>query len=265
MRASAVAAAVLLGALLGGCGLALTPPKPLESKPMLLPEEAWSRVLAQRLDDKGRFDYEGLKKEPTDLQAFLSYLATFSPESDADRFPTAAGRLAYWINAYNAVAAYAVIDSKLRPVDRKRFYSRIKMLVGGSMRSLEDIEEEVSALKDARAFFALNGAAKGHPRLARAAYTPGGLEAELEKRIREFMADPRNVVVDRTRKVVKLSEVFRWRRDAFTGSAASIPAYVNRFRDDKVPEAYKVEFLPFDWSLNGQVDEKPVASKPQRP
>lgn len=258
--------AVVLGALLCGCGLRLTPPKPLESKPVLLPEEAWSRVLAQRLDDKGRFDFEGLKKDPTDLQAFLSYLATFSPESDPDRFPTAASRLAYWVNAYNAVAAYAVIDSQLRPADRKRFYSRIKTLVGGSLRTLEDLEEEVGALKDPRAFFALNGAAKGHPRLAKAAYSPGGLEAELDKRIREFMADPRNVMVDRARKAVKLSEVFRRHKDDFTGSAASVLAYVNRFRDDKVPESYKVEYLPFDWSLNSQVDEKAsAAGKPQKP
>lgn len=254
-----------LGLLTCACGLRLTPPKPLESKPVVLPEEAWTRVLEKRLDAQGRFDYQGLREEPGDLQAFLSYVATFSPDSDPERFPTAAARLAYWINAYNAVAAYAVIDSSFRPADGKKFYSRLKLLVGGSMRSLSDIEEEVAELKDARAYFALNGAAKGHPRLARLAYTPGGLEAELDKRVREFMSDPRNSQVDRARKVVRLSEVIKWRKDVLTDRAASILAYINRFRDDKLPEGYRVEYVPFDWSLNAQKEERAEASARTKP
>lgn len=254
-----------LALLASACGLRLTPPKPLESKPVLLPEEAWTRVLEKRLDAQGRFDYQGLREEPAELQGFLSYVATFSPESDPDRFPTAAARLAYWINAYNAVAAYAVIDSSFRPADGKKFYSRLKTLVGGSMRSLSDLEEEIAALKDARAYFAVNGAAKGHPRLAKIAYTPGGLEAELDKRVREFMNDPRNSQVDRSRKVVRLSEVFKWRRDVLTDRAASILAYINRFRDDKLPEGAKVEYIPFDWSLNSQKEERAEASARSKP
>jgi hypothetical protein len=236
----------------------LTRPPSIENKPILLPEESWTRVLSKRVDEQGRFDYAGLKAEPEDLKNFLSYIATFSPESDPERFPTAASRLAYWINAYNAVAVYAVIDSDVKPEDGKRFYSRTKMVVGGNLMSLNDIEEEIAKLKDARAFFALHGAAKGHPRLSTAAYTAGGLEAELDRRTRAFMANSRNVQVDRARKVVRLSEVFRKNKAVYLERAASLLAYVNRFRDDKVPEAYKVEFIPFDWTLHSQAPPKPA-------
>lgn len=261
MRASCSRASLsLLASLtLSACALRLTPPKPLETAALLSPAEALARALA-RVDERGLVDYESLRQDASSLNAFLTYVAAFSPDSDPDRFPSAASRLAYYLNVYNALVLYAVTDSDVRPKDEKRFYRRTKMMVGGSLRTLSDIEASISELKDARAYFALCGGAKGHPRLGPAPYEAGTLEAQLDKAARDFLDDPRNVAVDRAKKVVRLSEVLRRRKKVLLDRAETLAAYANRFREDKVPENYKVEFLPFDWSLNSKEAPAPAAN-----
>ncbi|MBI4349658.1 MAG: DUF547 domain-containing protein [Elusimicrobia bacterium] len=240
---------VLAALLLGGCALRLPTP-PSINRPVLTPAEEVARILT-KVDENGLVGYD-FGAHPNNLDAVAAYIATFSPESEPGRFPTAATRLAYYLNAYNMLVLYAVVDSDLRPVDQKRFYRRAKMMVGGRLRTLADLEEEIAELKDARAFFALCGGAKGHPKLARAPYEAGLLETQLDQAARDFLNDPKNVQVDKTRRVVRLSQVFQWRRAIFLDRAASLLAYINRFRTDKVPEHYKVEFLPFDWTLNAR-------------
>jgi hypothetical protein len=36
----------------------------------------------------------------------------------------------------------------------------------------------------------------------------------------------------------------------FVKKAPSLIAYVNRYRQDKNPDGWKVEFIPYDWQLN---------------
>ena len=249
---------IMLGALfLSGCGFFIAPPKPSIDQPVLTPAEELGRILS-KIDDHGRYDYEVMGGHPSNVDAFAAYVATFSPGSDPERFPTAAAKLAYWINAYNVLVLYEILDTDVRPAEQKRFYRRAKFMVGGKLKTLTDVEDEVAGMKDARAFFALCGGAKGHPKLSRAPYEPGTLEAQLDAAARDFLNDPKNVVVDKAKRVVRLSEVLERHKDVFNERAASLLAYVNRFRTDKVPESHKTEFLPFDWSLNGQKEEAPA-------
>ena len=257
--ASGIFWAAAFAAATSGCGLPLKAPK-LESVSLVSPQQAWERVLGGRIDAQGRVDFDGLRKEPQDLQNFISWIGTVSPGYDAGRFPTAASRLAYYLNAYNAMALYTVIDSDVRPADAGRFYGRVKLMIGGDLMTLEDLESAIASLKDPRAWFALCGEAKGHPRPAGVPYSVAALEAQLDQAARAFLADPRNVVVDPKRHVVRLSGYLQRHKRHLAAGAASLLAYVNRYRDDKVPESYKVEFLPFDWTLNAQKEDRPVAA-----
>ncbi|MBI4425128.1 MAG: DUF547 domain-containing protein [Elusimicrobia bacterium] len=254
-------AALACCALLAGCGLRLSPPRMDNARAVQSPIESWSNLLSQRLDAQGRVDFDGLRKEPADLHNFLSYVATFSPESDPDRFPSAASRMAYYLNAYNAMALYVVIDSEIRPADRKAFYARSKLMVGGSLLSLSDLEDALAELKDSRLWFAASGAARGYPRLAATPYAAAKIEEQLDQAARAFLNDPAHVHLDKARKRARVSELLKWRRAVFQDRSASLLAYVNRFRDDKLPENYKVEFLPFDWELREQKPD-PQAKNP---
>jgi len=81
------------------------------------------------VNDRGQVDFRGLAKSPGDLKAFVDYIARVSPESDPALFPGAETRLAYHINAYNALAMYNVIDSgiprSLSGFTKLRFFRRL--------------------------------------------------------------------------------------------------------------------------------------------
>ena len=63
---------------------------------------------------------------------------------------------------------------------------------------------------------------------------------------------PRNVAVDLTRRELHLSEILSFYTEDFLAKAPSLPAYVNRWRTDTVPEDYRVTFFPYDWTINRQ-------------
>ena len=71
----------------------------------------WARVLTTFVNDRGEVDFQGLPRNPTDLKAFVDYVAEVSPDLAPELFPTRESRLDYHINAYNALAMYNVIDS----------------------------------------------------------------------------------------------------------------------------------------------------------
>ncbi len=69
----------------------------------------WSELLAAVVTAGGKVDYEVLRERRASLAAFVGRLGEASPESDPARFPTLASRLAYWINAYNAVTIRGIL------------------------------------------------------------------------------------------------------------------------------------------------------------
>lgn len=71
----------------------------------------WGKVLSTFVNDQGAVDFHELAKSPANLNAFVDYIAKVSPESAPALFPTRESRLAYHINAYNALSMYNVIDS----------------------------------------------------------------------------------------------------------------------------------------------------------
>ena len=82
-----------------------TPAKP----PSSFSHVALDRVLERDVDSHGRVDYARLKQHEGDLDRYFRLLATFSPDSTPEFFPTETARLAYWINGYNAAAIKTVL------------------------------------------------------------------------------------------------------------------------------------------------------------
>ena len=74
----------------------------------------------------------------------------------------------------------------------------------------------------------------------------------LERETRFFFAEPRNLQVDSALKVVRMSEILSFYPEDFLAKAPSLVAYVNRYRDAPMPADYRVEFIPYDWTINRQ-------------
>lgn len=217
------------------------------------PQAAWARVLARHVDPEGRIDFTGLAADRNDLGSFIVYIAHTPPNAFAER----QAKLAYLINSYNALSMASVLDrgipERLDLLDRIQFFVLRRAVVGGQPISLRAYENDViRPLGDERVHFALNCMVASCPRLPQHPFTANGLDHELDAAARLFFTEPRNCAVDPTKRELYLSEILSFYTEDFLAKAPSLPAYVNRWRTDKVPEDFAVTFYPYDWTINWQ-------------
>jgi hypothetical protein len=234
--------------------------------------DRFDAVLRRVVDDRGRVDYPALVADPTDLAVYAATLAAVSPDSHPARFPTADDRLAYWLNAYNAsvlrlvVRRYPMASVKdvFPPLIGFFYFQRV--LLGDDYTNLYALENAVVRRRfdDPRIHFALNCASLGCPRLPARAFTAVGLQAELDREARRFVAEPRNVAVDPAGGVIRLSSIFDWFERDFTGwmrrhhpdEPPTLAGYVRRLADPAVRARLDacagctVRFVRYDWRLN---------------
>jgi len=215
------------------------------------PQAAWDRVLRGHVLDDGGIDFVGIRRDPEDLEAFVTWVATHGPRATPELFPTEAARLAYYLNAYNALAMYQVVTTPHRPEQRVRFFLLTTVVLDGQRTSLYRLENAViRPLGDPRVHFALNCMVRGCPRLPREPFDPSRLDAQLEREARHFLNEPRNIQVDPPVGVVRVSSILRFYREDFLAKAPSLVAYANRYRKEPIPEDYAVRFIPYDWILH---------------
>lgn len=220
-------------------------------------DAAWTDVLAHHVDVHGRVDFSGLAKDPAGLDEVVKFIAAVDPVSSPERFPTPNSRLAYYLNAYNALAMYGVLDTGVPKqfgwLGRIRFFVLRKFTMGGRAISLYRLENSViRSLGDPRVHFALNCMSVSCPRLPRSAFTANALDQQLATAAREFSAEKRNVYVDDDRKEIRISGIFRLYTKDFLAKAPSLAAYINQYRLSPVPTDYKIVFDDYDWSINDQ-------------
>jgi len=244
----------MLGLLTAALGLAacatLRPPTPPTVAPAD-PEAVWGRVLAEHVDSDGAIDFVRLRERPRDLEAYVAWVAGHGPRSTPALFPTRESRLAYYINAYNALAMYQVVATPRRPEEQVRFFVASRVPIDGRTMSLYALENDViRPLGEPRVHFALNCMVRACPRLPRAPFTAERLDTMLDAETRRFLDDPRHVQVDPPLRTVRLNSILRFYTADFLAAAPSLPAYVNRYRSAPIPEDYRVRFIPYDWTLH---------------
>ena len=215
------------------------------------PLAAWDRTLHTHVLEDGRIDFVGLRQDPRDLEAYVAWVAIHGPRATPELFSTQAARLAYYINAYNAVAMYQVVTTPHRPQQRVRFFLLTAVVIDGRRTSLYRLENAViRPLGEPRVHFALNCMVRGCPRLPREPFDPSRLDAQLERETRRFLNESRNVQVDPPLRLVRVNSILHFYHDDFLAQAPSLVAYANRYRDEPIPEDYAVRFIPYDWTLH---------------
>jgi len=216
---------------------------------------AFDEVLHAHVTD-GVVDYPGIA---TDMR-FCGYLAQLD-RVDPNSLPTREERLAFWINTYNALAINGILDglSPRTKFGQYRYFIVKRHRVGGAMINLYDLEGKllIPEFQETRIHFVIVCASMSCPKLQSLAYTADKLDLQLEDGAREYINDPSRNRFDRERKIAYLSRIFKWFRDDFEADAGSLLGYVKRYVADAdlarelelVP--YRVEFLEYDWNLNG--------------
>ena len=221
--------------------------------------------------------YRALKAERSRLDRYVGSLANASidPASREEQ-------IAFWIDAYNAIALQTVIDH-YPIVQRSREYpprsirqipgafERLPHRVAGRTITLDQIEQTVlSGFHDPRVHFALGRAAIGSGRLRSEAYAPSALERQLTEVADECVSRAGCVQIERSDNKVRVSSIFSWREKDFVAAYADKagkafserspieravlalvgPKLLTAEREFLQKNEFKMEYIPFDWSLN---------------
>jgi len=221
------------------------------------PYASWGRVLGKFVDDQGATDFHALENDRSDLDAFLDYIARVSPQAAPDLFPTRESRLAYYINAYNALAMHNVIDSgipdSLTGLSKVWFFGFKRFTVGGKKMSLYTLENDIiRPLGDERVHFALNCMAAGCPRLPRVPFGADQIDRQLDAETRRFFSESRNLRVMPDERRVRVSSLLEFYTGDFLNKADSLIAYINQYVTQPIPVGYEIGFIDYDWAVNVQ-------------
>lgn len=237
---------------------------------------SWDAFLKKSVNERGEVDYRSIKKDPKALRDILEGL-TQTAESDMKAWPREEA-LAFWLNAYHAAMIMLVSENyPVSSVQRIPGFWDITVFRIGRIKtrqkqfSLNEIRTKclMNVYRDEKIHLALALAAKSGPVLMPEAFTGPKVEGQLFLLTRKFVLDPTCVDVVPGRKKITLSRVFKWYADDFkldfgtteprgklsTGesSVVSFLAYYleDEAKDEYLQEAqYKIDYFPFDWSLN---------------
>ena len=240
----------------------------------LVNHDPFTQVLSA-VAGEGGVDYQRLADDPAGLHNYIATLGVVKASAVAAASPDE--QLAFWINAYNACMLKRVIDHY--PIQPARGLLRIANAAAGrpansvwqiegpftaphcavaeSERSQDEIEHEIiRPMGDPRIHFAINCAARSCPPLIPAAYEAATLDAQLDDRVRAFLADPAHFSVTRDggRRAVVVNTVLDWFKEDFGGDEG-----IRRFLAEYASAAdaaaltdpaTRLEFAPYDWRLN---------------
>jgi hypothetical protein len=221
--------------------------------------------------------YRALKLERGRLDRYTASLAETAVDSK-----TREERLAFWLNAYDALVLKTVIDHYPIPRQTKEYpersirqipgaFERIQHRVGRRTVTLDQIEQTILAeFHDPRVYLAIGRGAMGSGRLRSEAFAPAQVEAQLTQVAAECVNRAQCLEIDRGANHVAISSIFSWRSADFIsayGSAAG-DAFASRSPIERAVLAFvgpkllatekaflaqnqfKADFKPFDWSLN---------------
>jgi Protein of unknown function, DUF547 len=209
----------------------------------------------------GFVDYDGIRADP----AFDRYRAGLATAADSD-LGTPEVRLAFLINAYNALAIQGILDghSPSSWLGRYNYFKRQEYGLLGGTTTLEQLEHDrILPLGDPRVHFAIVCASLSCPRLASGAYDPAELDAQLEAAARAFANDPTRNRFDVQRRIAFLSSIFDWFEADFVRAAGSVQKFLARYVSDPAvagllaQDGFEVRFVDYDWDLNGVYRGRP--------
>jgi hypothetical protein len=207
----------------------------------------WDAVLKQHVNPAGQINFDALKQEPEQLIASAFYVADHQP----DKRTTANETLAFYLNGYNTLAMYHAVHARVKPEQKIRFFLLSKLPIEGKAVSLYTLENKlIRPLGDPRIHFALNCMVRDCPRLLQVPYRAQTLDEQLDAAAREFLNSEKHIRVNAENSTVHCSRILKWYRKDFETAETNLLQYINRYREQKIPEDYKIAWLPYDWALN---------------
>ena len=217
-----------------------------EVSPEAFDHDSFNHLLQNYVSNEGNVNYKGIKTQRAALKNYITSLSNNMPTKDWSK----ADKLAYWMNAYNALT----IDLILRnyPVnsikDIKNPWDQRLWKLGDKWYNLNQIEHDIlRKMDEPRIHFGIVCASFSCPKLQNKAFTASNLEEQLTTATREFLADEkRNSISENS---LKLSKIFKWFSSDFTKNGKLVD-FINAYTDIEISSKAKKSFREYNWDLN---------------
>ncbi len=227
-------------------GMVLVSSLKLMAQP-IFDHSTWDQILLLNVTEEGKVDYNGIVR---DSPLLIKYFMTLSKNEPTETW-SREEKLAYWINAYNAVAIKLIIENypakNLKEIDDHWDQKILK--IGTKKYSLDDIKYTIlRKMNEPRIHFLINCATKSSPWLWNRAYTADNITKALDQRTIKFINNPKHNMI--MQDEMKISKIFTWYKRDFTIKGRSLRDFINRYSIVKVTNKTKKSFLAYDWTLN---------------
>ena len=221
-------------------------------------------IIDRYRDPNGKLNYFAMMADKA-LVDYAESLADF----DMTTLETRDARLAFWINSYNSLSIYGVVQKLKKDPDfvdkgnkgwfgRVRFFAIQKFNVGGETYTLRTIENNIrDEFKDPRIHFALNCSSLGCPLLKDGLYSAENIDKELDAATKLYLNSPEGLRLDDDKGDLYVSMIFKWYTKDFETSERKVIDFIQEYAPQKIREfieksekKIKFKYIEYDWSLN---------------
>ncbi len=208
--------------------------------------DRYDAFLQKYVAKNGNVNYKAIKANQVGLDSVVREFQAVSLQKSWSKNE----QLAYWLNAYNVFTLQLIVSKyplqKITDLDGGKTWDVKRIELGGKKYSLNEIENEIirPQFKDPRIHFALNCAARSCPPLYNRAFTAKNVQTALEQRTRQFVRSSAN---DLAEQKIKISKIFDWYKSDF----GDLTAFLNKYGTVKITPGAAVEYVEYDWKLNG--------------
>lgn len=283
VRVRSVWAAVVAGVFVGvGC---VPPTVDLRPGPEFLPKTVppafddtdWAAVLRKHVRG-GLVDYDALARERAPLDRFVAMISVIGPTSTPNLFPSGAHRVAYDLNAYNALVFYAVLQDPNRAtlygLSQPDPLTAITFQLDRRPTTLRALETRLldETKGDVRVLFALSQGARGAPAPYPDPFRAPLLDRQLGEAAAAALDNPYVLQIDNRQKCVFVWMTVLTYEEQFTkywvarhrtpavsllGVLADLASLRRREALNGVA-TYTIRAMPFDRRLNKCADTAAV-------
>lgn len=225
---------------------------------------AWDEFLGQHIlpGEDGINVVQYSRVSDTERQQLRGYITDL--EKLAIRRYSREQQLAYWINLYNALTVYVVLQhypvNSIREIDiSPGFFAdgpwgKKLLTIEGQAVSLNDIEHRIlrPIWQDPRLHYALNCASIGCPNLPNSAFRSDTIDSLLDQGARAYINHPRGVMFRNGKLYV--SSIYSWFRDDFGDSDSAVIGHLEQYASpslkNRLGGVRRIAGDDYNWSLN---------------
>ena len=227
--------------------------------------DSFDKLLKKYVNKDGMVNYKAWHASAEDRAKLTNYIESLS-RADLEQPAERNQKLAYWINAYNAVTLDGIL--KLYPTTSIRnhtakaigynIWKNLMFSVDDKQINLDSIEHKVlRKMGEPRIHFAIVCASISCPRLLNEAYVSKDLEKQLVTNTKDFFSRSRNLQFDPNRSVLKMNQILSWFATDFGSNSSEqlkniFPYFPEQIRTAIAQKQLNIDYLSYDWNLNTQ-------------